>query len=843
MRSIGTYAGAALLFLSVLAGAPFVAQAQTTLPGSDFVDYVGMADNGVLLSEPVDPTDSETRLSFSYRESASDAFSADFFQPGAPDSGGFTVVGAIAGAVSTLPFQGTNSENSPVSDGFSQDSGPTATGTDTLSWTGSRISPLDASASLSIAKTVTYPANARHITVDVTLENTGTRTFNDVYYMYFADPDQGATSATGPFVTVNDVQRQAVPGGTAPFEDNSFVSLGTVAAPLPVFLGVGAFDVRSRVHVGAITNADATGSWNFPSDPNGAVGDLKFGMAFNFGTLLPGESVSLRFYFVFGTSADQVLERFDDLRCDGAADGTVCAIGADAGLCYSGSCCTGCWDGSACQVGTEISACGTEGQSCSGCEDGIACTTDTCNAGSCGNALQAGACLISGLCVTENAPNPANDCELCLPGLTQVAWSNAAAGTLCDDGDLCTGDAGDSCDGAGTCIGLPKDCNDGLSCTSDSCDSGTGACENAITSGCVADGACRLGGSINPVNVCERCDPATTTTDWTPVSAGVSCDDGAFCTGASGDSCDGAGNCAGPARVCPDTDTLSCTVGACSESSDSCGFAIVVGTCLIGGSCLDDGDSHPSDSCRLCDAGRDQGDWSIATGSCLIDGACVAAGEASPSNPCLVCDPAQSQTAYSPKASGERCGDPSCTGGVLSPTPLCDATGNCLPQPDELCVDGVCVDAISCTGVCDDDLDCLSTQQCNTATGQCEEPGSNGEVCADGSDCASGFCADGVCCESACDGLCESCALPSAAGSCEPIPAGTDPEDECAGALVCDGARSCGDASQNPPPGAFEVRGGAFCGVSETPQWPVPLLFALLALALLRRREGRAEGL
>jgi hypothetical protein len=37
-------------------------------------------------------------------------------------------------------------------------------------------------------------------------------------------------------------------------------------------------------------------------------------------------------------------------------------------------------------------------------------------------------------------------------------------------------------------------------------------------------------------------------------------------------------------------------------------------------------------------------------------------------------------------------------------------------------------------------------------------------------ECASGFCANGVCCDSACDGACESCNQPRTTGQCTPLP-------------------------------------------------------------------------
>ncbi|HET6281412.1 MAG TPA: PA14 domain-containing protein [Polyangia bacterium] len=63
-----------------------------------------------------------------------------------------------------------------------------------------------------------------------------------------------------------------------------------------------------------------------------------------------------------------------------------------------------------------------------------------------------------------------------------------------------------------------------------------------------------------------------------------------------------------------------------------------------------------------------------------------------------------------------------------------------------------------------------------------------GALCLAASDCESGFCADGVCCESACAGVCASCATATAAGQCVPAEAATDPRNDCA----AEGEMSCG---------------------------------------------------
>ena len=61
-----------------------------------------------------------------------------------------------------------------------------------------------------------------------------------------------------------------------------------------------------------------------------------------------------------------------------------------------------------------------------------------------------------------------------------------------------------------------------------------------------------------------------------------------------------------------------------------------------------------------------------------------------------------------------------------------------------------------------------------------------GTACVVGTDCAEGHCVDGVCCNTACDGVCESCALATdgnVPGFCNPIAADSDPESECGGTV------------------------------------------------------------
>jgi len=62
----------------------------------------------------------------------------------------------------------------------------------------------------------------------------------------------------------------------------------------------------------------------------------------------------------------------------------------------------------------------------------------------------------------------------------------------------------------------------------------------------------------------------------------------------------------------------------------------------------------------------------------------------------------------------------------------------------------------------------------------------NGQPCEVGRQCASGFCVDGVCCNTACDGQCVTCGLAGFEGDCSIAPAGTDPHNDCGGGGLCD---------------------------------------------------------
>jgi hypothetical protein len=92
----------------------------------------------------------------------------------------------------------------------------------------------------------------------------------------------------------------------------------------------------------------------------------------------------------------------------------------------------------------------------------------------------------------------------------------------------------------------------------------------------------------------------------------------------------------------------------------------------------------------------------------------------------------------------------------------------------------------------------------------------NGETCSDKLQCTSGFCVEGVCCNGACTGTCESCLL-GQRGRCDPIPDGTDPKMHCGPAVPPDaGAPPEAGAPDGPPEdGGLQPPDGGFMGSNQ----------------------------
>jgi hypothetical protein len=150
----------------------------------------------------------------------------------------------------------------------------------------------------------------------------------------------------------------------------------------------------------------------------------------------------------------------------------------------------------------------------------------------------------------------------------------------------------------------------------------------------------------------------------------------------------------------------------------------------------------------------------------------------------------------------------------------CDGAGACKKvnstscTADAECLSGNCVDSVCCNSACT--TDCKSCNvtgsvgtctnvtagtddgMCTGTTKSCDGAGAcktdNGNTCANGTDCLSAFCVDGLCCNNACTMTCQACNVASSLGTCTNLPLYTDdtfPTNACDGTKTCNGAGSC----------------------------------------------------
>ncbi len=87
------------------------------------------------------------------------------------------------------------------------------------------------------------------------------------------------------------------------------------------------------------------------------------------------------------------------------------------------------------------------------CDDDLWCTSDGFDGVQCTFTVIPGACLINGVCNSDQDPNPDNVCQVCDSTATQLGWSPGPDGVACDDLDFATSD--DVCV-AGKCAGSPS---------------------------------------------------------------------------------------------------------------------------------------------------------------------------------------------------------------------------------------------------------------------------------------------------------------------------------------------------------------------------------------------------
>jgi hypothetical protein len=369
-------------------------------------------------------------------------------------------------------------------------------------------------------------------------------------------------------------------------------------------------------------------------------------------------------------------------------------------------------------------------------------------------------------------------------------------------------------------------CVDGVCCDSP-CNGLCRACSGKKTGG--TDGTCKLiaagldpdgecpqdpAGSCGRTGVCDGQGACALTPDGTICASSCESDlvtlgvcDKAQCTlssapcglflcdkdaGVCRTSCAVSGHCASSAFCDLSTGTCAPRRGA-GEPCDSW-TACQSGQCVDGVCC----ETPCSGACNACRADLQDPSASPKSGTCLP----ARLGAPDPRGACedlpcvsrTTCDGTGKCQGY---IEGDACSSPKCVGddvlGFRVARFACQQ-GLCKPAADlEDCGLFACNEGV-CETSCDQPEDCTARAYCGPQQ-QCLPGRPLGEPCASADQCASGFCVDGVCCNSACEGPCGQCnaadqpgrCIPTATPSPERPPCPQAPEGDPCQQRRCDG--------------------------------------------------------
>lgn len=478
--------------------------------------------------------------------------------------------------------------------------------------------------------------------------------------------------------------------------------------------------------------------------------------------------------------------------CDGASEDCPPDLHKDASAVCQVASCTGavakpqinCAGTAACPTAADVicseyacngNACGTQCANDEGCQPDHYCVDGTCEK----RIDPGGKCTDDSQCSKSNAH--------CVDGVC----CNTVCKEICEACDIagkegtCSIVTGDPHGTRGPCLG------DGSVCT--------GTCVGKLRARCEWP-------TMQTVCVEASCDPTT----------GIALEQ---------NFCDGIGNCA-------KTDPIDCDPFVC-------------GATACRGNCVSDAQCVKGSFCKagVCEELQKPGvacnrDGQCASGFCTdgvccdgrCDGQCEACGKSgkceavtgAPVGKRTACSGAEGddcagscdgklRTGCIYPAGEVTCREASCDAGKATLAARCNGSGACTAARSVACKNG-CEGSICAGDACVVNGDCKEGEHC--IAGTCAATGKNGDACGAASDCTSGFCVDGVCCDRACDSQCEACDAAKGAGVCSPVsgaPHGgrvqcTTDGSACGGA--CDGKNpegcsyptgtSCGDGSCTP---------------------------------------------
>jgi hypothetical protein len=552
----------------------------------------------------------------------------------------------------------------------------------------------------------------------------------------------------------------------------------------------------------------------------------------------------------------------------GAACG--CHDECDSGSCVDGVCCSSACNGTcqACNVpgkaGTcspvpagmrpanpaqctrdDIATCGSDGTcdgngACRRYPDGTSCSKGTCDAATIVGAkvCKAGKCDVGPNTICAPFGCKADTVQ-CIDKCTTDA--ECAKGQTCKNGSCGKKNLGAQCGAAGECdSGV---CADGVCCNT-TCGGACVSCNQLSKMGeCTATtkdlpdphkvckdmgaASCGTSGSCDGSGGCSKYGPTTTCRD-------------AKCEGANqvpASSCDGKGSCrAGNQVICA---PFTCSGNACKvsctvDSECSSGNVCRNGTCGLRGKGQDcssnaqcgtgfcvDGvccENSCAGQCKFCASSQ-------AKGSCIN----VAASTPDPRAAAGITDPAKICAVQDRTSCGRNgmcngtggcqvwdnktmCESQSCAANTntVSLAKMCDGFGVCKAQGSQSCPPYKC-NGSACGNACGSDNDCVAPNAC--VAGKCGKKPPGG-LCNNANECSSGFCSQGVCCQTDCKGSCFSCSLPNSRGSCTAVPSGAlDPANVCKddGVSSCDRDGTCDGSGKCRLYANGQICAGATC--------------------------------
>jgi hypothetical protein len=478
-----------------------------------------------------------------------------------------------------------------------------------------------------------------------------------------------------------------------------------------------------------------------------------------------------------------------DGKCDGAGacrkypEGSICAAGSCNGSAVVGAkVCSG----GACVVG-QATACSpygcdsANGRCFSSCTTGAQCDARECTGGSCGKKPLGAVCASASECSSDFCADGVC-CNLACSGpcvscnqVGSMGECNAVAAGNADPHGACKMEAKETCGTNGLCNGVGgcAKYGAGTECRAGTCSSGS---ETPIAT-CDGEGTCQNAMPIPcaPFQCGATTCRATCASNADCVAPNI-CTNGSCGKRPNGQACTTANDCA--SGFCVDG---FCCNNTCVGTCVTCGLATARGRC----SNVPAGTVDPRGVCR-----------DLGAAMCGTNGRC---------NGNKGCE------SY---ANGAVCRGASCDAATdrFTQASTCQG-GRCVPPTPTSCSPFQCRGS-SCANSCASNADCIAPNTC--VNGSCgKKP--LGQVCSSGPECASNFCADGVCCESACTGSCFSCRLSGSAGRCVPVAAGAaDPKNVCRDQTpascgndgTCNGLGACRKYAANTVCGAASCANG-----------------------------------